>query len=135
MTIHILSPQLTPPPQAYLSFIDRMRRVASSHGLDWHIELDSNGAATSNTDWDLRKLNKSHDLHVPGSCGFAVSRDLTAMAASTGWHPSQLPEGAVLGEDVQDFIKALIVEHWVIPPLTRALRSRAMRPWPTAAWG
>ena len=111
MTIHILSPQLTPPPQAYLSFIDRMRRVASSHGLDWHIELDSNGAATSNTDWDLRKLNKSHDLHVPGSCGFAVSRDLTAMAASTGWHPSQLPEGAVLGEDVQDFIKALIVEH------------------------
>ena len=107
MTIHILSPQLTPPPQAYLSFIDRMRRVASSHGLDWHIELDSNGAATSNTDWDLRKLNKSHDLHVPGSCGFAVSRDLTAMAASTGWHPSQLPEGAVLGEDVQDFIKAL----------------------------
>lgn len=25
--------------------------------------------------------------------------------------PSQLPEGAVLGEDVQDFIKALIVEH------------------------
>lgn len=23
----------------------------------------------------------------------------------------------------------------VIPPLTRALRSRAMRPWPTAAWG
>ena len=64
---HPSSPQLTPPPQAYLSFIDRMRRVASSHGLDWHIELDSNGAATSNTDWDLRKLNKSHDLHVPGS--------------------------------------------------------------------
>lgn len=111
MTIHVLSPQRVPPPQAYLSFIDRMRRIASSCGLDWHIELDNNGAAASNTDWDLRKLNKSHDLHVPGSCGFAVSRDLTAVAAASGWHPSLLPEDAVFDGDAQDFIKALIVEH------------------------
>lgn len=111
MSIHTLSPQSLPPPLAYLSFISRMRSVALSHGLDWHIELDSNGAATSNTDWDLRKLNKSHEHHVPRSGGFAILRDLTAVALSNGWHPSQLPKGTVLNEDVQDFMKALIVEH------------------------
>lgn len=111
MTINVLSQRKTPPPATYLSHIDRMRRLASARGLNWHIELDAKGSATSGADWDLRKLNKSHDQHIPGSCGFAVSRDLTALACAAGWDPSRLPDDMVLDPDVQDFIKALIVEH------------------------
>jgi integrase len=113
MSIHKIVQTSAQPPASYLAFVHEMRSAAVLRGLAWDIELEENGRALPETDWDLRKLNRSHQVHLPGSCGFSIDRDLRTRALESGWHEARLPEGRVLPPDAQDFVKALIVDRCI----------------------
>lgn len=98
-------------PQTYTAFVVEMRRRCLSSGLHWYTSVMPNGASPKGEDWDLRRLNGSHQKHRPGTGGFAVDATLVTSALNAGWPRHRLPEGSVLGEMVQEFIKSVLVSR------------------------
>ncbi|MDR5777717.1 MULTISPECIES: hypothetical protein [unclassified Caballeronia] len=95
-------------PEPFRLFVDNMRQAVEAKGLSWHIPLDDNGTPLDSRDWDLRKLNNSHDRHSPGTVGFGIDDQVREMAINAQWPKARLPSGSVLPEVAQDFIKATI---------------------------
>lgn len=96
------------PPSSYVDFITRMRRFVESKGVTWVIHLAKDGCAPKATDWDLRILTGSHARFASHTNGFAIDREVREAAVEAGWAAAHLPEGEVLRQDVQEFIKAAI---------------------------
>ena len=111
MTVRHIPVRAAEAPGSYLAFVQQMRDVAASRGLDWEIAVREDGIATHASDWDLRKLNGGHKKHVAGTCGFGVEIEMRTSALDAGWHEARLPDGRVLSSDAQDFLKALLVDR------------------------
>ncbi len=132
--------QTSPMPRRYADYIDEARRFVTSHGLAWHVPVDDEGFVPLESDWDLRVLTGSHARHATRTNGFAVDSAVRELARRAGWNVAKLPAGNVLGEEAQDFIKAVIahrcrarheprvVRHWA-RVLRMVMSSTTKSPW------
>jgi integrase len=102
------------PILQFQRFINDTRHAVEARGLQWNIPLDVSGCPLAERDWDLRKLNGSHQRHVPGTGGFAIDAQLRELAIGSGWPEARLPAGQVLPVPAQEFIKALIAHCCLI---------------------
>lgn len=140
MTIPALPLATNDAPAHYKRFIAEMRAAVEMRGLIWGIPLDLDGKPVAGMDWDLRRLNGSHDRHAPGTVSFAVDDDVRQRAFQAGWPAARLPAGRVLSAAAQDFVKAAIAHRCLSGRTTdstqviakaarRLLSSTVLPPW------
>jgi site-specific recombinase XerD len=109
-------------PKSYKLFIERARVIASERGLSWHIPHDEKGRVMPSEDWDLRNFSDSRARHASHLNGFRIDDTVRRKAISHGWSPSLLPHGEMLGEVIQDLLKAVAVHRATEGILPRSLR-------------
>lgn len=114
-----------PPPKSYTEFISEMRDFVESKGVAWNIPLDAQGLPHSGCDWDLRQLTNSHARHASRLNGFAVDEAMRDTAKAAGISSATLPQGAILGEGAQDFIKAVVAQRCLLAQSPLAIRHTA----------
>jgi hypothetical protein len=116
---------LSEMPALYGAFIDRSRRFVESKGLSWNISVDADGMVADEVDWDLRVLTGSHARAASRMNGFAVENTVRECAIAAGWPIALLPIGAVLSDEVQDFLKAVVAHRCKEAVLPRTVRHEA----------
>jgi hypothetical protein len=101
----------SPPPLAYLDFIDDAKRFVASKGMRWETKNAGDDSPHEEMGWDLRILTGSHAKHASRLGDFLVDEPMRGIAVKGGWAVASLPVGKYLSDDVQDFIKALVVHR------------------------
>jgi integrase len=124
--VHIANDRAASRSDSYAEFVNRAKHLISSMGLKWKIPLDSDGRPVEGFDWDLRTLTNSHARNASRTNGFAVHAAMRDAAVAAGFSTASVPQGKVLSVEVQDFIKAVIVERCRTGHLPRSTRDFAL---------
>lgn len=98
-------------PRPYTEFVDDARQFAARQGLLWDIPVGADGIAARESAWDLRVLTNAPNRNALWLRNFSVCARTREAAIQAGWDENGLPRGTVLTEEVQDFMKALVVHR------------------------
>jgi hypothetical protein len=123
ITPHSRQPVL--PPPSYRSFIERSRKFVESKGLSWVLSVNEDGSVDQVGDWDLRLLTNAHARSASRMNGFAVHIETREKAIGAAWPTAMLPEGDVLSEDVQEFLKAVVAYRCKETVVPKSVRNEA----------
>lgn len=112
-------------PRSYADFIAEMRAFVESKNATWEIPLDATGMPMQGCDWDLRQLTESHARNACHLNGFAVDERMRKAVSEAAPGLASTPVGPILGECMQDFIKALVAHRCMLAHAPKGIQINA----------
>jgi len=113
-------------PVSYRAFIERSRKFVESKGLSWDISVNEDGNVAKGNAWDLRILTESHARAAAQLNSFGIDTEIRTAAITAGWPTALVPQGEVLSQEVQEFIKAVVAQRCKEAITPRYVRNEAL---------